>query len=206
MNWEVVKDVAMTAGSILAAVVISFMTFKKKLDDYFSHKKENVPDKVIKQSDVDNKILTKMEHVKEALNADRILVFDFHNGEHFANGRSALRMSASYEVTKYGIERKQNKLQKLPLSILPNLIKELLDKGYFVVDDFEKFKDMQPEYSICYSLEMKSLYNYIIKDEKGAPVGFVSIQFQNITEEINKELTHKLVWFIEEKINDLVEK
>lgn len=206
MNWEVVQNIAVSIGSMIAAVVIGLITFKKKMDDYFDHKKENVPGKIIKQSDVDNKILTKMEHTKEALGADRILVFDFHNGEHFANGRSALRMSASYEVTKYGIERKQNNLQKLPLSILPNLIKELLEKGFFVVDDFEKFKDMQPEYSICASLGMKSLYNYIIKDEKGAPVGFVSIEFKNITENINAELTHKLVWFIEEKINDLVEK
>lgn len=206
MNWEVVKDIAINFGYIIAAVVIASTTIKKKLDGYFNSKKENVPDKVIKQSDIDNKILTKMEHTKEALGADRILVFDFHNGEHFANGRSALRMSASYEVTKYGIERKQNNLQKLPLSILPNLIKELLEKGFFVVDDFEKFKDMQPEYSICASLGMKSLYNYIIKNEKGAPVGFVSIEFKDITENINAELTHKLVWFIEEKINDLVEK
>lgn len=206
MNWEVVKDIAINFGYIIAAVVIASTTIKKKLDGYFNGKKDNVPDKVIKQSDIDNKILTKMEHTKEALGADRILVFDFHNGEHFANGRSALRMSASYEVTKYGVERKQNNLQKLPLSILPNLIKELLDKGFFIVDDFDKFQDMQPEYSICASLGMKSLYNYIIKDENGAPVGFVSIEFENVTENINKELTHKLVWFIEEKISSLVEK
>lgn len=206
MNWEVVQNIAVSVGSIIAAIAIGVITFKKKLDEYFDNKREDVPGKIIKQSNVDNKILTKMEHTKEALGADRILVFDFHNGEHFANGRSALRMSASYEVTKYGVERKQNNLQKLPLSILPNLIKELLDKGFFIVDDFEKFKDMQPEYSICASLGMKSLYNYIIKDENGAPVGFVSIEFKEITNEINKELTHKLVWFIEEKISGLVEK
>ena len=58
-------------------------------------------------------------------------------------------MCATYEGTKYGVERKQGNLQKLPLSILPNLIKELLSKGYFVVDNFEKFNYMQPEYSIC---------------------------------------------------------
>lgn len=206
MNWEIVQNIAVSIGSMIAAVVIGLITFKKKMDDYFDHKKANVPGKIIKQSDVDNKILTKMEHIKEALGADRILVFDFHNGEHFANGRSALRMSASYEVVRYGVERKQNVLQKLPLSILPNLIKELLEKGYFVVDDFEKFKDMQPEYSICSSLNMKSLYNYIIKDDNGAPVGFVSIEFKDVKETINEELTHKLVWFIEEKINCLVEK
>jgi hypothetical protein len=206
MNWEIVQNIAVSIGSMIAAVVIGLITFKKKMDDYFDHKKTNVPGKIIKQSDVDNKILTKMEHIKEALGADRILVFDFHNGEHFANGRSALRMSASYEVVRYGVERKQNVLQKLPLSILPNLIKELLEKGYFVVDDFEKFKYMQPEYSICASLNMRSLYNYIIKDDNGAPVGFVSIEFKDIKETINEELTHKLVWFIEEKINCLVEK
>lgn len=206
MDWGVIKDVAVSFGSILAAIVIGAITFKKKMDSYFDEKKENVPGKVIKQSDIDNKILTRLEHVKEALNADRILVFDFHNGEHFANGRSALRMSASYEVVRYGVERKQQDLQKLPLSILPNLIRELLDKGIYFVDDFEKFKNVQPEYSICSALQMKALYNYIINDSNGAPVGFVSIQFKNRTDTVDESITRKLIWFIEEKINDLVEK
>ena len=206
MNWEVVRDIAVAVGSILAAVVVSFRTFKNKLDDYFDKKKEDVPEKVIRQSDADNKILTKMEHAKEMLGADRILVFDFHNGEHFANGRSALRMSASYEVVKYGIERKQNAMQRLPLSILPNLIGELLNKGDFIVDDFEKFKDMQPEYSICSVLKMKSLYNYIITNNSGAPIGFVSVQFKDVTNNIDNATIQKLIWFIEEKINNLVEK
>lgn len=206
MNWEVVRDIAVAVGSILAAVVVSFKTFKNKLDDYFDKKKEDVPEKVIRQSDADNKILTKMEHAKEMLGADRILVFDFHNGEHFANGRSALRMSASYEVVKYGIERKQNAMQRLPLSILPNLIGKLLNKGHFIVDDFEKFKDMQPEYSICSVLKMKSLYNYIITNNSGAPIGFVSVQFKDVTNNIDNATIQKLIWFIEEKINDLVEK
>lgn len=206
MNWEVIKDVAISIGSVSAAIVIGFLTFKKKMDEYLNNKKENVPGKIIKQSDVDNKIIIRLEHTKEILGADRILVFDFHNGEHFANGRSALRMSATYEVTRYGIERKQGALQKLPLSILPNLIKELLNKGHFTVDNFDKFKDMQPEYSICGSLQMKSLHNYIIKNKEGAPVGFVSIQFKEVKENINKEVVNKLIWYIEEQIENLVEK
>lgn len=206
MDWELIKNIAMTLGSVAATLAISLMTFKKKIDEYLSSRKENVPKKVIKQSDADHRILTKMEQAKEILGADRILVFDFHNGEHFANGRSALRMSATYEVTKYGIERKQGNLQKLPLSILPNLIRELLSKGCFIVDDFEKYNYMQPEYSICGTFKMKTLYNYVLKDNAGAPVGFVSIQFENVTKIKNTEVINKLVWFIEEEIEDLVEK
>ena len=63
MNWEIVQNIAVSIGSMIAAVVIGLITFKKKMDDYFDHKKTNVPGKIIKQSDVDNKILTKMEHI-----------------------------------------------------------------------------------------------------------------------------------------------
>lgn len=206
MDWELIKNIAMTLGSVAATLAISLITFKKKMDEYLSSRKENVPKKVIKQSDADHRILTKMEQAKEVLGADRILVFDFHNGEHFANGRSALRMSATYEVTKYGIERKQGNLQKLPLSVLPNLIRELLSKGYFIVDDFEKYNYMQPEYSICGAFKMKTLYNYVLKDDMGAPVGFISIQFANVTKIKNTEVINKLAWFIEEEIENLVEK
>ena len=206
MDWELIKNIAMTLGSVAAALAISLMTFKKKMNEYLSKKKEDVPNKVVRQSNADQKILTKMEQTKELLGADRILIFDFHNGEHFANGRSALRMSATYEVIKYGVERKQGNLQKLPLSILPNLIKELLSKGYFVVDNFEKFNYMQPEYSICGSFKMKTLYNCVLRNNLGAPVGFVSIQFKEETVVKNTEAINKLVWFIEEEIEELVEK
>ena len=53
---------------------------------------------------------------------------------------------------------------------------------------------------------MKTLYNCVLRDTVGAPVGFVSIQFKEETVVKNTEAINKLVWFIEEEIEELVEK
>ena len=61
MDWELIKNIAMTLGSVAAALAIRLMTFIKKMNEYFAKKKEDAPNKVVRQSDADQKILTKME-------------------------------------------------------------------------------------------------------------------------------------------------
>ena len=63
----------------------------------------SVSKKVPRQSEIDIKVLNRMEEVKEIMDADRVHVYEFHNGEHYANGRSALKVSCTYEVCKAGV-------------------------------------------------------------------------------------------------------
>jgi hypothetical protein len=203
MDWTQIESIATSIGTIIAAVVICFITFKKQMDNYFIKKKENISHEIVKQSDIDTQILNKLEQVKELIDADRILVYDFHNGEHYANGRSALRMSASFEVTRYGTPRVQAIQQRIPLTMLPNLVNILLDKGELIVDNIENYRELQPEYSICSRLNMKSFYNFIIKNENGDPVGFISFHFKNKQSNVDMESIKKMIWFVEDKIKEL---
>ena len=58
----------------------------------------SVSSKVPKHSQIDLNILKRMEEVKELLKVDRVNVYEFHNGGHYANGYSALKVSYIYEV------------------------------------------------------------------------------------------------------------
>ena len=92
---ENIETFLLGLAAIIAAVGVLIKAIK-------STKKEidSLPKRIKKQVNIDDLIISKMEEVKEQLNADRVQVYDFHNGGHYANGRSALKTSCSYEVVR----------------------------------------------------------------------------------------------------------
>ena len=56
-------------SGIIAAIIKAYKDIKK----------ETLPKKIKKQSEIDNVIINKMEETKEILNADRVHIYDFHN-------------------------------------------------------------------------------------------------------------------------------
>ena len=131
MNWgeifsiENLERIATICGTVLFTVYMSFRTFKIKLDKVMDEKKSDIPKKIGKQSEMDCLIMKEAEKLKEFLNADRVQVYEFHNGTHYANGRSALKTTCTYETCRYGISSCLNILSGIPLSIIPNFIKTL---------------------------------------------------------------------------------
>ena len=124
MNWseifsiENLERIATICGTVLFTVYMSFRTFKTKLDKVMDEKKSDVPKKIGKQSEIDCLIMKEAEKLKEFLNADRVQVYEFHNGTHYANGRSALKTTCTYETCRYGISSCLNILSSLILLFL----------------------------------------------------------------------------------------
>ena len=90
---EIIK-VAQTVGVAVAELILMIYFCKQYLNNAIG--KINVPHTVAKQNVIDMEMMKKMDFVKELVGADRILLFEFHNGQHYSNYRSALKMSASY--------------------------------------------------------------------------------------------------------------
>lgn len=57
----------------LASLLLAFVKAKKELEN-------TIPKKIKNQCNIDNDIIKRMEELKEYLNADRIQLYDFHNG------------------------------------------------------------------------------------------------------------------------------
>ena len=64
-------------GAVVVAIIKSYKNTKKEID--------TLPKKIKHQVNIDDSIISKMEDLKELLNADRVQVYDFHNGGHYAN-------------------------------------------------------------------------------------------------------------------------
>lgn len=185
-----------------AGVYVAYKNSKKTIE-------EALPTKIKKQCNIDLEINTRMEYVKEFLSADRVQIYDFHNGGHYANCRSALKTTCTYEVIKAGVKSYQNELQAVPLSCIPKFMQSLLSREKIECNDLETIKDTMPAtYNLKRSQNVKSFFDVVLNNKNGEPIGFLAIQFCkencinfNSTE---KDQIYKLKHYIEENLEKMV--
>lgn len=188
----------------LASLVVALVKAKKEIEN-------SIPKKIRNQCNIDNEIIKRMEELKEYLNADRVQVYDFHNGGHYANGRSALKTSCTYEVCRTGCRSYQMYLQAIPLSCIPQFIETLLNKEELKINDLEEIKEnMTSTYHLKRDQGVRCFYDIVIHNKNKEPIGFLAIQYltENKTNFNNDEKNEilKLKFFIEENLEKMTEK
>ena len=205
LSWENIQFIGTVCGAIAATVYMSFKAFKTKLDKEFKDRKTDVSKHIKRQSDLDYEIIKEADHLKELLGADRVQVYEFHNGTHYANGRSALKTTCTYETCRYGVASCLNVLSGIPLSVIPNFLRVLLDKGELLVKDLEDLKETMPStYNLKHTMGIKGFYDVVIYNANNEPVGFVAVQFCNDKiSSLNKDAVKKFAWFVESKLSEM---
>lgn len=205
LSYENLELIGTVCGAIAFTIFVSFKTFMAKLDKKLADKKSDIPKVLMKQSASDCEIIKEAENLRELLNADRVQVYEFHNGNHYANGRSALKTTCTYEVCRYSINSCINVLSGVPLSVIPNFLKSLLDNGELLVKDLEEIKNEMPStYNLKSTIGIKGFYDVIIRNKDCEPVGFVAVQFcEKKINNLNKDSVKRFAWFVEEKLSEL---
>ncbi len=188
-------------SATIVAILKSYKNTKSEID--------TLPKRIKQQVNIDDNIISKMEDLKELLNADRVQIYDFHNGGHYANGRSALKTSCSYEVIRTGISHKQNYLQAIPLSCLSRFVSKLMNDGFLEVRNLEEIKDEMPStYQLKKDMQINSFYDVILNNKNGEPIGFLAVQYvknkYNILSEKDKQEVLKLKFFVEEQLETMM--
>ena len=202
---EHIVETAQSIGIILAEILLAIYFCKQYIDKYQKEHKPNISDEVTKQNPIDLDIIEKMDYYKELLKADRILLFEFHNGQHYSNYRCALKMSASYEVYRAGLESSREKCSNLPIAIMPRFIAAITREGFTWCKDIEEIRyDMGNSYEFKKSIGIKAFYDVAIKDECGNVVGFVAVQWQHeMPTDIDVKNIDHLAWHMEEAVKKL---
>lgn len=193
---ELAKEIGMT----IAQIIIAFFFCKQYLTKYL--KKTNVAEKLPKQNTLDMEIIDKMEYVKEILNADRIHVYEFHNGDNWSDHRPAYKFSCTYEVFKAGNKPIQNECIGLLTNCMPLFVDKIIKENKFVCEDLEDLRDIMPStYNFKKSINVKSFYDVAIKNKDGKVIGFVAIHwFKKSNVKIDEDVIKQLVWYVEEHL------
>ena len=201
-----VINIATSIGLFIAGISIAFMTCKSEITKYLEKQKTKVSDNLPKQSAIDIRLTERMENAKELLNADVIHIYEFHNGEHYADGRSALKFSCTYEITRYDIDSIRSSCSQVPIACMPKYIHTLLYEKEFKCSDIEDLKEKFPAtYAFKKSLNIKCFNDFVIKNSKNQVVGFVSVMWDDV-EKYSKDLREleKLAYYIEESLIDIM--
>lgn len=187
----------------IGALIVALSGFIKNLTDA---KQNLIPKRVKKQSDINMNIYNLLEEMKEVFKADRVQIYDFHNGGHYANGRSALKCSCTFETVRKTVTTYFDRLQGIHLQMIPHFIHELLNKETIVVPDIEELKNRMPAtYNFKRNQEVGSFYDIVLKNKKGESIGFIGIQYleKNAIYVDENELM-KYKYLIEENLEKMI--
>lgn len=203
---ENITNLASNLAIIIFSLVLGWKQFCKKIDELKSDEPKRVRGNLKYQSEIDSRIYNKLEELKEVLGADRVQLYDFHNGIHYANGRSAMRISCTYEACRYGVKSYQNQLSSLPISCLPNFISDLLKYGEFKCKDLESIRESHPAtYSFKKSMQITAFYDIVFHNTEGEVIGFIAVQFCNNKElVVDKTEIAKCVGYVEAELASLL--
>jgi hypothetical protein len=160
MSTEVI--VAFITG-VLGPVILLY--FKHRLE-----KNKKKPDMVKETLKVSELVTSKIEHIKEEFNADRVWITQFHNGGHFyPTGKSMAKFSVIYETVNTNVNSIQLNFQNIPVNLFSKSINHLLENDVIEIPDFKD--ETVATYGLKYIAEdtgCKSGYLFAIKtiDEK----------------------------------------
>lgn len=113
----------------------------------------------------------------------RVCLIRFHNGGRDMNGLSFLKMSMTNESVKLGLQSLMPEFQNMFRSFFSYLCDKLIKEGHCYVDDINMLKDVDTTmYEFLYSRDIQSIYSIPIENKNGTVIGFIYIEFTNISE------------------------
>ena len=197
---ETILETAKTLGTAIAEFILLIIFCKQYIEK--NSDRINIGQGVKEQSGISKEMLDRMDYYRDLLRADRILLFEFHNGQHYSNYRSALKMSVSHEVHRADLSDIRDKCTGLPIAVMPHFVSAITTEGRVCCCDLEEIKGkMGSSYEFKKSLGIQSFYDVAIRDKQGNVIGFVAVQWEHVMPDNieEKDMAH-LAWFLEEKI------
>ena len=178
--------VAFLSG-VLGPILIMF------IKHYLESKKKPKPDMVMDTLRVSELINSKIEHIKEEFDADRVWVSQFHNGGNFyPTGKSMAKFSIMYETVGQHAQSVQNNFKNIPVNLFSKSINELLNNDSIEISDYTN--EEIPTFGLKYIAEetgCKSSYLLAIKTIEDKFIGVLSVDYTKDKKDLTfEEVTH----------------
>lgn len=137
MDWMKVIELLLTSITSIVIALITAGYFRKRQEKA----KENISKqqlmKQIQQSEI---VHYALRELRRKYNADRVYIWQFHNGGNFYTSSPMQRATITYERCSEGLERKADKYQGVLISNIPSYIKETME-GTMFYHDVEQIPD-----------------------------------------------------------------
>jgi hypothetical protein len=168
---------------------IGVMYIKHVLD-----KKKVKPDMVKETLRVSELVTSKIEHIKDEFDADRVWITQFHNGGNFyPTGKSMAKFSIMYETVHPGVTSVQSNFHNIPVNLFSKSINQLLTNDIIEIPDFKD--DSIATYGLKYIAEdtnCKSGYLFAIKSIDDKFIGTLGLDYTKRKKKLDMESINHL--------------
>lgn len=131
MDWTRIIELLVTSVSSIVIALITAGYFKKKQD---RDKEEKSKKALMKQIQNDEIIHYALRELRRKYNADRVYIWQFHNGGNFYTTSPMQKASITYERNSEGLEKKSGKYQSVLISNFTNYITDTVAGNMFYYD------------------------------------------------------------------------
>lgn len=131
MDWVRILEVLITSITSIVVALVGAGFFRQMRE-----KKEKVQskEKLMEQIQKDEIVHLAIREVRRRYNADRIYIWQFHNGGTFYTTSPMQRLSITYERCSDGLERKADKNQNHLIANFSSYIKDVMEYKMFFPD------------------------------------------------------------------------
>lgn len=186
-------------GAIIIAVGILIFKFGNKLAESLAQRiaegKLNIHHLSARKARKDSifKVNRLLAELMQKLNADRVAIFEYHNGGYNLTGLPFLHVSLSVQRNKLGVDELSKDFDNILVSSIPDFINDIDKNVIHFVPDIEELKPLFPR-----------LYRELIGDEMSSAIfcslegindqiGFLMLSFKQPIEQSKSKVTKELI-------------
>lgn len=169
----------MVDSAVIVAIITSILgpVIVVSLNARLGKKKKE--DMITEALAVSDKIISKLDYIKEEFKADRVWLAQFHNGGHFyPTGKSIAKFSIVYEIVETTTKSIQSNFQNIPVSLFSKPINQLLEHEVIEIYDYKN--ETIATYGLKYIAEdagSKSTYMFAIKTIDNKFIGVLTLDY-----------------------------
>ena len=160
---------------------------------YYFDKHKVKADMVTEALETSERVMHKVDHIKEEFDADRVWIAQFHNGGHFyPTGKSIAKFSIVYESVNTDTVSSQSSFQNIPVSLFSRPINQLLENDIIQIPDYkdEKVATYGMKY-VAETSDSKSTYMFAIKTIEGRFIAIMCVDYTKKKTKLDMEsITH----------------
>ena len=156
---------------------------------HYVEKHKQKPDMITEALEMSEKVVSKLEIIKEDYHADRVWITQFHNGGHFyPTGKSMAKFSVIYETVGVGVKSIQSNFQSIPVNLFSKSINYLLEHDVIGIPDYKD--ETVATHGLKYIAEdtgCKSGYLFTIKTIEGKYIATLGLDYTKKKVKLNPE-------------------
>jgi len=156
------------------------------MNKFSPEEKNELTGKFISYAENSNRIQIQLYHLLQNFGADRVSIYEFHNGGKNLAGVEFKKCSNIYEAVALETKPVIKEMQNLPLSINPLWNKILATRGEIKIPSTDKLEDTFLR-AYLKSQNIEAYYSTILQDYDNTPVGFITAEYYHNSRELTDD-------------------